>query len=543
MVDFALLRPGVRPWAGEKPAVVENHTPGIVAPSRPDVELSREMQAFKEDAALLDLDWLDTKGAKRPVPAPVVQVEATPAPVASVIEEAPPEEDFVTPETLWHGASFLYGGAGCGKTYLSRQIVAYEQGVLLCASTGIAAVNLGEGTTINSALGYYDTASLVDKYTSGFLTAQLGKLWKAGVRRIILDEVSMLADEQLTCITRALDELSGRRYTANVMLADEIAAEQEIEGVATEADGARPWPIKLTLVGDFLQLPPVKAKYAFESPEWARYDAHKLELTQIRRQADKDFITALRAARRGDPGPVVDYFRPRLVQGVDQKFQGVTVFARNEEVDRYNALRMDSIPGTPVSFPKTQWGEPRSDWKQIPDALTLKVGALVMVLANAKDTMHEGPRHEAPLLYANGDLGEVVALDNGVARVKLQRTGGEQIILPITRNHEKPLEPGRRAELKAQNKLHLITDNGRFEIVGQVTYVPLRVAFGSTVHKCQGLTMDRVQVNTRDGFFKTPGLLYVALSRARTAEGLRLIGSPDGLKARVTIDPKVKRWV
>lgn len=494
-MDFAKLRPGVRAWMGV------------------------DLEAPEGDRTVIEN-----------------------APVASIIEQAPPPpDDFVLPPELHADASFLYGGAGCGKTYLSRQIVANTRGTLLCASTGIAAVNLGEGTTINAALGYFDTASLIESYTSGFLTARLGKLWKAGVRRIILDEVSMVADEQITCITRALDELAGRGYTRDITLADEVAAGQAEEGEEPDGEGIRPWPIKLLLVGDFLQLPPVKAKYAFESPEWPRYDASKLELTTIRRQADAEFITALRAARKGDAGPVCDYFAPRMVPGIDPAFNGVSIFGRNEEVDRYNALRMDKIPTPAVPFPKRQWGDPRADWKQIPEVLTLKVGALVMVLANAKDPMYEGPSHEAPLMYANGDLGEVVSLDHNQACVRLQRNGRDTLILPITRNHERPLEPGRRTELRAQGKDHLV--NGKFEIVGQVTYVPLRVAFGSTVHKCQGLTMDHVQVNTRDGFFKTPGLLYVALSRARTVEGLRLIGTPQGLRQRVIVDPKVRRWV
>ena len=100
--------------------------------------------------------------------------------------------------------SFLRGPAGTGKTWLARRMVKEYPGTLLCATTGIAAVNLGEGTTINAALGYFDTASLIEAYTSGFLTSRLGKLWRSGVRRILLDEVSMMDAEQLTVLTRAL---------------------------------------------------------------------------------------------------------------------------------------------------------------------------------------------------------------------------------------------------------------------------------------------------------------------------------------------------
>jgi ATP-dependent exoDNAse (exonuclease V) alpha subunit len=73
--------------------------------------------------------------------------------------------------------------------------------------------------------------------------------------------------------------------------------------------------------------------------------------------------------------------------------------------------------------------------------------------------------------------------------------------------------------------------------------MPLRVAYGCTTHKSQGLTLDRVQVNLRDSFFRTPGMMYVALSRARTAAGLRIVGNQAGFVERCRIDPKVRPWL
>jgi hypothetical protein len=55
--------------------------------------------------------------------------------------------------------------------------------------------------------------------------------------------------------------------------------------------------------------------------------------------------------------------------------------------------------------------------------------------------------------------------------------------------------------------------------------------------------LDKVQVNIRDHFFKSPGMLYVALSRARTAAGLRLVGSPGAIVERCTTDPRLRGWL
>jgi ATP-dependent exoDNAse (exonuclease V) alpha subunit len=114
-------------------------------------------------------------------------------------------------------------------------------------------------------------------------------------------------------------------------------------------------------------------------------------------------------------------------------------------------------------------------------------------------------------------------------------------VLPVTRQVKVPADSARRKELREKGQQDKI--DGKWEIVGEITYLPLRVAYASTTHKSQGLSLDRVQVNIRDPFFKSPGMLYVALSRARTAEGLRLVGSPQTLIERCVSDPRLREWL
>lgn len=80
-------------------------------------------------------------------------------------------------------------------------------------------------------------------------------------------------------------------------------------------------------------------------------------------------------------------------------------------------------------------------------------------------------------------------------------------------------------------------------VVGTVRYFPLRLAYASTVHKSQGLTLDRIQLDIRNAFFGSPAMSYVAVSRCRTAEGLRIIGSEKLLAQRCKIDPKISLWI
>jgi hypothetical protein len=80
-------------------------------------------------------------------------------------------------------------------------------------------------------------------------------------------------------------------------------------------------------------------------------------------------------------------------------------------------------------------------------------------------------------------------------------------------------------------------------IEGQVEYYPLRLAYASTVHKSQGLSLDRVQVDFRNAFFGNPAMIYVALSRCRTLEGLRLVGMREVFAGRCKVDGQVARWL
>ncbi len=171
---------------------------------------------------------------------------------------------------------FICGSAGTGKTFIARQrLNDITRGCILTATTGIAAVNLGDAITINSLLGYYDTKSLKENYENGNVDSVLSGLSQTrGIKEIIIDEVSMLSADQLDIICAALDF---HNTTAKKS-------------------------ISLTLVGDFLQLSPVKDKFAFEAKNWKRFELNTTRLGKIYRQSDTEFIDALLAARRGDGG-------------------------------------------------------------------------------------------------------------------------------------------------------------------------------------------------------------------------------------------------
>jgi len=137
---------------------------------------------------------------------------------------------------------------------------------------------------------------------------------------------------------------------------------------------------------------------------------------------------------------------------------------------------------------------------------------------------------------------------NKQVTVRLKRDETSEVIVPyIVRHNLIPLVPGRIKALKDAGQEHNIwrdrSGKAKFEIVGWVSYLPCRLAWATTVHKSQGLSFDSVQVAMKDPFYMQPSMLYVALSRARTMDGLRLVGTAQQFSARCQVNTKVREWL
>jgi len=422
---------------------------------------------------------------------------------------------------------FLTGAAGTGKTFTIKQRIAEDPGcAVICATTGVAAVNL-DTVTINSVLSYYDTESLVDKYVRGFVHQKLRKL--AGEfdkpRDLVIDEVSMMHAEQLDSIYKAI-------YEVNV--GDDIHEPLK-------------YPLGLVLTGDFAQLPPVKGRWAFLADCWPEFQANVTRLTKVWRQADPGFLNAINLARAGN-GELAAMCLKKLGANysiaADLNFDGTTIVAKNAEADRYNQQRLLRLTTPAFAVETKRWGQQSSEWKNIPDRAIFKPGCLVMLLANKRDPLGGGFR------YVNGDLAHVIEYSDSAS---LEDWNGESYEAPavlvqslrtqetfwverIVRYNETRDEPDEGTPFEIN------PETGKY-IIGWVDWFPMRIGYCSTVHKTQGLSLDRVQIDCRDGFFGAPSMAYVALSRARSIEGMRIVGNAELLARRIKFNPDVREWL
>ena len=402
---------------------------------------------------------------------------------------------------------FLTGKAGTGKTTFLRKLIQLtHKKAMICAPTGIAAINAA-GVTIHSLFQlpfgafFPDAAGALinQNITFNFNTPRtiVKHLNMQGNKRrmiqelelLVIDEVSMLRADMLDAIDFSLRYI---RRNRNVPFGG----------------------VQILFIGDLHQLPPVvkndewrimagfyKSIYFFDALALQNNTPVYIELDKIYRQNDAVFIDLLNNLRNNkitpeDTALLRQHFQQDFKPSADENY--ITLTTHNNKADAINRERLTQLQTKSYFFDAKVTGEFNEYAYPNEKSLELKVGAQVMFIKNDMT---------AEKRYYNGKIGVVHHIEKDMIEIELPEERTVISVSPYTWENVK-------------YKLNEATNEIAENVAGSFVQYPIKLAWAITVHKSQGLTFDKAIIDIGDAF--APGQAYVALSRLRSLNGLVL---------------------
>lgn len=385
---------------------------------------------------------------------------------------------------------FITGSAGTGKTYLLNKFTFYLKSrkviPTIVAPTGIAASHL-RGQTIHSYFSLGIRSEIDDDYIDSLLEKKYLRTRFSHLKVLIIDEISMVSPEIFSSIDKIL-----QAFKQNSL---------PFGGVQT------------ILSGDFFQLPPIsrvptEKRFAWQSPSWKALELKTCYLQEKFRQDDNVLISILDEIRSGSvSNDSYDALNARFEKELDTDFTPTKLYTHNMDVDRINLQELNKINNPEFTFTYKSEGTAKNIERIFKSSLVLeeinlKKNAVVMFIKN---------NHE--LGYVNGTTGVIVDFD-------------KETKFPIVKTSDGSLIKVSLEEWTMENE--------NANIVAKVMQVPLKLAWAITIHKSQGMTLDSAEIDLSKTFEVGQG--YVALSRIKNINGLRLMGLND--KA-LLVDPLI----
>ena len=456
--------------------------------------------------------------------------------------------DALVRAVLFHDNIFLSGGAGTGKSFVLRAItrllyqrlpnlVTYSHDdtlreyprtvhqIMVGAPTGTAAEHC-RGRTLHSL---FKIGSNWQRASAPRIVYQLGHKLKSEIEGS--EEEEDLGDEndpiEQVATIKLSDSLIETLRRVRVLVIDEISMTgkevfelmdeclQIVKGIQRPFGG-----VQLLFVGDFLQLSPVRDKFAFTSSSWAAARLHTIDLVEILRADpnERRFMQLLGELRFGRfPTQQVNYVMASTRTNNSQA--QCALFRSNTQVKASNAAYLSTLSGMATTYtasdvvrakPVDVNGAPHivQTWpttvrppKSADLEVELKVGAVVMCTANVNRL--------GGCVLSNGTQCRVLGLHERGVRVvvldeSLRDTNRELHIEPIAQREEKCVDDVLYYWIRTQ--------------------LPFRLGYARTIHKAQGSSIFvNVDMDLATPFY---GQLYVALSRVSSPSLIRVI-NPD----------------
>ena len=381
--------------------------------------------------------------------------------------------------------TLISGSAGTGKSFLvnalAKTFVDQGKHVGITSTTGISALLLG-GSTIHRwsgiKLGELDAHGLLDRVRKN---SKAKKNWRS-CDVLIIDEISMMPPN----------------------LFDKL----EFIGRAIKGNNKTFGGIQLIVVGDFLQLPPVKTDaYCFRAATWNECIVYVAYLKQNMRQENRVFQQILSEIRMGI---VSDLSKEVLQKRVgakvgNEKIRPTQIFSLKVDVDGVNEKNLRALINKENKIVK----------------YTAKDSFMCPYILNDETkSQHIG--------FVN---------TNCQGRQFLELAVGAQVMLTINLDPESGLVNGSvgvivkfeefRPVVEFLNGIRLIIAAHCWEIeinddiTVQRIQLPLILSYALSVHRCQGATLDCAEIDLGESIF-CAGQFYTALSRVKSLECLSI---------------------
>jgi ATP-dependent DNA helicase PIF1 len=383
---------------------------------------------------------------------------------------------------------FVTGSAGTGKSFLLQYLRRnyLGAGLHITASTGIAAVNIG-GQTLHSWSGIGLGNMPLEATIQNLFSAKFSRIRKR------IKNAKMLAIDEVSMISAATFDL--------------------LDGVFKAVrNNDKPFGgLQMILFGDFLQLPPVERgneiNFCFCSQAWKNLNPRTFILKKVFRQQDQKFVNLLDNIRFGNINEAdIELLKSRFnLTDSNAAIRPTMLVSHNAQVELINREELKKISETSKFFMAEFVGDAmKFDFLRknclAYEKLELKIGSQVMMLKNTyqKDGI------------INGSLGIVRGFSDKKGHPIVEFQNGQKITIT----------PEEWALEKFDEEI------GGMKTEAQMIQIPLILSWAITIHKSQGMTLDKVRCDLSKVF--ADGQIYVALSRVKTIEGLYI----DGLDFR-----------
>ena len=437
---------------------------------------------------------------------------------------------------------FLTGEAGTGKSEVVKIFIrtaeADGKSLLIMAPTGTAADNL-HGETIHRSFG----ADIGIQKNNRRLTERKDILRVADV--IIIDEISM-------CRFDLFEYVARRILYENEMRVQDRANLERAKLFGYVPEEYEEFPVKendlqLIVLGDFYQLPPVVTQddamelsavykfdygkgYAFKSTCWDMMKFRSVVLKEIVRQDDAAFKTVLSEVRHADSkrkSSCIDFLMRNSSSFPMTGDDSIFIVPTNKKCKEINDREMAKLTTSERTYHATIDGDVNNGDKFADDEILLKDGCKVMLTVN-----------DSSGRYVNGTIGIVQKLRSDSIDVLTENgqlitvgDNSKEITKPVLKKktvkrlvNEAVLDED--GQPKKDEKGNVITKQVLKEVeeesivhekVGSFTQLPVRVAYAITIHKSQGKTFNKINL---DPYAWDDGQFYTALSRGKKIENI-----------------------